>query len=70
MVGNDEFARLALKVDNNKAYLLECDKDIENELMKNQGNSYAIQFSSSKDENGVPVLKVEKITKINPSNKN
>ena len=69
MVGHDQFSRLAVKLENNKAYLLDCSKEIEDELMKNQGNSYAIQFSSIKLEDGVPVLKVEKIAKINPSTK-
>ena len=70
VVGNEPFTKLAIRLDNNKAYILECKKDIEKELLKQQGNYYAIQFSSSRVEEGVPILKVEVATPLNFKTKN
>ncbi len=64
VVGNEPFTRLAVMVDKNKVYLLECDKELKDELMKNQGNYYAIQFKDSKYEHEMPVLIVEKATPL------
>lgn len=69
VIGNEPFAKLAVKVDDSKAYVLECDKELETELMKNQGYEYSIQFSKSRVENGIPVLVVEKAIPLK-TNKN
>lgn len=70
VVGNDPFARLAVKLDNNKAYLLECSEKLKKELWNQQGNSYAIHFSESRMENGIPVLVVDKAISLVPKSKN
>ncbi|GEM_PF-1483552 len=65
MVGNEPFARLAVMVDTNKVYLLECEKDLKEELMKNQGRYYTIEFKANKYEHEIPVLIVEKAVPLN-----
>ena len=67
VIGNEPFARLAIRVENNKAYLLECEKELQDKLINRQGNYYAIQFSGSKVENGIPVLIVEEAIPIEPN---
>ncbi|MFA3782705.1 hypothetical protein ABRY23_06515 [Melioribacteraceae bacterium 4301-Me] len=65
MVGNEPFARLAVMVDTNKVYLLDCDSKLKEELMKNQGAYYTIEFKDSKYEHGTTVLIVNKAIPLN-----
>ncbi len=66
IVGNEPFTQLALKLDNSKIYLLECDDNLRKELWDKQGSRYAIEFTESKvDQFGMPVIKVESALPIN-----
>lgn len=66
IVGNEPFTQLALKLDNSKIYLLECDDNLRKELWEKQGSRYAIDFIESRvDPIGMPVLKVESAIPIN-----
>ncbi|MEG8946047.1 hypothetical protein [Rosettibacter firmus] len=58
VVGNEPFAKLAIKTIEDKIFILECDEELEKELLKQQGNYYSIKFSESKIEMDIPVLKV------------
>ncbi len=65
IVGNEPFTKLAVKLENNKNYILDCSEELKQELWKQQGNYYAIQFSESKMVDGLPVLVVEKAIQLN-----
>ncbi|MCX7798696.1 MAG: hypothetical protein N2249_08755 [Melioribacter sp.] len=58
VVGNEPFAKLAIKTDNDKLFILECDNELEKELYKQQGNYFYIQFSETKTVMDMPVIKV------------
>ncbi len=60
VVGNEPFTRLAIIVDDNKVYVLDCREELKKELLKKQGQQYAIQFSGSRKELGSEVITVEK----------
>lgn len=59
VVENEPFTRLALKLNNNGVYLLECSDALNKELRQKQGSFYSIMFRESRIENGIPVLIVE-----------
>lgn len=59
VVENEPFTRLALKLNNNSVYFLECNEKLNKELRQKQGSFYSIMFRESKIENGFPVLIVE-----------
>lgn len=58
VVGNEPFAKLAIKTDEDKIFILECNDELEKELLKQQGNYYSIKFGERKIEMDIPVLKV------------
>jgi hypothetical protein len=60
VVGHEPFAKLAVKLADNKIFILKCEKDLEAKLLKQQGNSYIIEYSEIKDEIEGHVLIVEK----------
>lgn len=64
VVGNEPFAKLAIKTDDDKVYILNCDKELEKELYKQQGNYYSVSYKESKIEMEVPVITVEKAIPI------
>ena len=65
IIGNEPFSKLGIKLENNKNYLLECSDELKKELWNRQGFYYAVEFSESKIENGVPVLVVKKAIPLN-----
>lgn len=65
VVENDPFTRLALKLNNNSVYFLECNEKLNKELRQKQGSFYSIMFRESKIENGFPVLIVEEALPVN-----
>ncbi len=65
IVDHDPFSKVAVMMENEKTYILECDKKTEKELRDNQGKHYIIKFSESKVEEGVPILVVENIEQYN-----
>ena len=67
-VGHEPFTKVGLRITDDKIYTLKCSKELEKELLQNQGNLYAIQFSESITEEGLPVLVVEKATPIKETN--
>lgn len=69
VVGNEPFAKLAIKTDDDKIYILSCNKELENELYKQQGNYYSITFKESKIEMDIPVITVETAAPINKESK-
>lgn len=64
VVGNEPFTHLGLSVNDSIVYLLDCNKDLEKNLMQNQGRFYKIQYNEKKEtENGI-MLKVVNSQKI------
>lgn len=64
VVGNEPFAKLAIKTDDDKIFILDCDNELEKELYKQQGNYFSVQFSESRIVMDVPVIKVVKAIQI------
>jgi len=60
VVGNEPFSKLAVKTNDDKVYILKCNKEMEDFLYRQQGNYYLIYFSDSKIEMDIPVITVEK----------
>ncbi|MEJ5351021.1 MAG: hypothetical protein WHS65_05455 [Melioribacteraceae bacterium] len=69
VVGNEPFAKLALKTDEDKIYILKCSKELEEELYKQQGNYYTVEFDESRIEMDVPVINVIKAIPLEKENK-
>ena len=61
VVGNDPFMHLAIRTDEGKNIILQCSKELENELAKKQGVYYYITYSSIKEENHVTTIVVDKV---------
>ncbi|NMB82636.1 MAG: hypothetical protein GYA14_12550 [Ignavibacteria bacterium] len=64
VVENEPFTRLALKLNNNAVYFLECSDALNKELRQKQGSFYSVMFRESKIENGIPVLVVEEAVPV------
>jgi hypothetical protein len=69
IVGNEPFTKLAVQSDDNKTFILQCSKELEKELWKNQGNRYFIQYSDLRKEGDSTILTVEKVIPILTENK-
>ena len=69
VVGNEPFTKLAIQTDDNKTYILQCSKELHDELWKHQGGFYEVQYGDSRNEDGVPVIVVEKVIPIKRENK-
>lgn len=69
VVGNEPFTKLAVETDEGKVFLLQCSKELESVLYKDQGNYYYITYGDSRNENGSTVIIVEKVIPIKKENK-
>lgn len=65
VVGNAPFMHLAIRTDDGKNVLLQCSKELENELMNKQGAYYYIVYGETKEENNVTTIVVDKIVLVN-----
>lgn len=64
VIGNEPFTQLAVRTDNDKVYVLQCSKELKEELLKQQGNYYYIQFGGTLEKSGTTTLIVEKVIPI------
>jgi hypothetical protein len=69
VVGNEPFIHLAVKTDEGENIILQCSKELENDLMKKQGTYYYIIYGSIKKENNVSTVIVEKVIPFIKENK-
>ncbi|MCL6100541.1 MAG: hypothetical protein M1391_18440 [Bacteroidetes bacterium] len=69
VVGNEPFTKLAIQTDDNKTYILQCSKELHDELWKQQGRFYVIQYGDMRKEEGMDVLVVEKVIPVKKENK-
>lgn len=64
VVGNEPFTRLAVNLNDKDVYFLECTKEVQAELMKNQQKIYEIDYSEVKKSNKEITLVVTKAIPI------
>lgn len=64
IVGNEPFTRLAVNINDKDVYLLECSKEIQSELLKNQQRVYQIIYSEVKQTDEGIILVVSKAIPI------
>lgn len=69
VVGNEPFTKLAIQTDDNKTYILQCSKELHDELWQQQGRFYAVQYGDMRKEEGMDVLVVEKVIPLKKENK-
>jgi hypothetical protein len=69
VVGSEPNTKLALKTDDDKVYALQCSKELESDLRKNQGSYYYIVYSIITQELGLSVIVVEKVIPVIKENK-
>jgi len=64
ITGNEPFAVLSININDKDVYVLECAKEIKDELRKNQGSVYEITYDGIKETDGRITLIVKKAVKI------
>jgi hypothetical protein len=69
VVGNDPFTKLAVKSVDDKIYILQCSKELESLLSKDQGSFYYIIYSESRIEKDSTIIVVEKVLPLKNENK-
>ncbi|MCX6170496.1 MAG: hypothetical protein NTX65_14215 [Ignavibacteriales bacterium] len=69
VVGNEPFTKLAVKTDDDMIYILQCSKELKEELWKKQGSFYYIIYSSLQKEEGDSTITVEKIIPLTKDDK-
>ena len=69
VVGNEPFTKLALRTENDKVFLLNCSKELESLLLKDQGNFYYITYNNIKEQEGTTIISVEKVVPIKTESK-
>lgn len=68
VVGNEPFTNLALQVEGEETFLLECEEELAAQLWKEQGAEYKIGFCETKKKSrgtALIVVKAEQIQKEN-----
>lgn len=65
VVGNEPFTELALQVEGGESFILICDKELSEKLMRQQGQQYKIGYCKIEKKSrgtGLIVVKAEPIT--------
>ncbi len=61
VVGNEPFTKLAIKTNDDKIYVLQCSKELKDQLWKQQGSFYYILYGDLRKEEGDTAIVVEKV---------
>lgn len=69
VVDNEPFTKLAIKTDDNKIYLLQCSKELSDQLWKQQGTYFYVTYSELKELEGIKTLVVEKVIPLTKDDK-
>jgi hypothetical protein len=69
VIGNEPFTKLAIKTDDGKYFVLKSSRDLSEELNKNQGSFYIIQYGEKMTEESNEVLVVEKAIPLKNNSK-
>ena len=64
IIGNNIMEKPALKTDDGKIFLLQVSKELKTELLKKSGNYFFIKYGDLREEDGFPLIVVEKIIPI------
>jgi len=64
VIGNEPFTKLAIKTDDGKIFILQCSKELNDELWKKQGSYYYVQYGDMREESGTSAVIVEKVIPI------
>lgn len=69
VVDNEPFTKLAINTDDNKIYLLQCSKELSDQLWKQQGTYFYVTYSELKELEGIKTLVVEKVIPLTKDDK-
>lgn len=69
VVDNEPFAKLAINTDDNKIYLLQCSKELSDQLWKQQGTYYYVTYTELRELEGIKTLVVEKVIPLTKDDK-
>jgi hypothetical protein len=61
IVGNEPFTKLAVKTGDDKIYILQCSKELKDQLWKQQGSFYYILYGDLRKEEEDTAIVVEKV---------
>ena len=64
IVGNEPFTKLAIKTGDDKIYVLQCSKELKDQLWKQQGSFYYILYGDLRKEEGDTAIVVEKVIPV------
>ncbi|MHB9041872.1 MAG: hypothetical protein ACYC4T_14560 [Melioribacteraceae bacterium] len=64
VVGNEPFTKLAVKTGDDKIYILQCSKELKDQLWKQQGSFYYILYGDLHKEEGDTAIVVEKVIPV------
>lgn len=69
IIGNEPFTKLAIRTDEDKTYVLQVSKELQDELWKKQGSYYYIEYGDLREEKGNSTIVVEKVVPVTKSEK-
>jgi hypothetical protein len=69
VVGNEPFTKLAIKTGDDKVYILQCSKELKDDLWRKQGSFYYIIYSNIRKEEGDSTIAVEKVIPLTKDDK-
>ncbi len=64
VVGNEPFTKLAIKTGDDKIYVLQCSKELKEDLWRKQGSLYYIFYGDFHKELGDTIIVVEKVIPV------
>lgn len=69
VVGNEPFTKLAINTDDNKIYLLQCSKELSDQLWKQQGTYFYVTYNELRELEGESTIVVEKVVPLTKEDK-
>jgi len=63
-VGNEPFTELAIQINDNSIYILDCNTELSDSLSNNQGESYKIYFNKKTKTDLGTKIKVTSVEQI------
>ncbi len=64
VIGNEPFAKLAVKTAEGKFFVLDCPKEVEEKLYKKQGVKFILEYDDAYEKVGEKYLKIISITEV------
>jgi hypothetical protein len=69
VIGHEPFTKLAVRTDDDKTFVLQLSKELNDELWKKQGSFYYIVYGDLREQEGVSTILVEKVIPITKNEK-